>query len=443
MKKNHFVVLFLLLAFVIVSGCSDSITNPPVTTNKYKARTEAELNSSSASKVIPGAVVYLALEHLNTPIGSVSDDSGPIGEDIIPYTYTETASHRFKLDASARFKVRLVSEAGVEIFRIDNPTDTEYVSIPAGNYKLHLTSIVEYGPGETGTQAIFIQPDLDAINSGAGAPPQGGYDRKDLNTLLTTNKCIKCDLQEIQLNDKNLAGADVSGANMDGSFLVDVNFNNGIFTNTSIRHAGGRNMKFVEAKFTNTDLRYTGYQTSDLSRATFKQLLWQHTNLDGCNLTGITVDSGSTYDSSVDGADLSHSTFSNVTLHELSGAEAKFIKATFSNVYCYEAYFRSSVADSASFINNCNFMMSNFTGGKARYTTFTDFRGDATLWDNNDMTGSNVTRANFNGGFMIGTILTNAVWLNVDVLGTHMCDQIRNGWSRTNVRTNDETTCRP
>lgn len=432
-----------IFAIQIFSGCSDSITNSTTgTTDKYKARTENEFNTLAGVKAIPGAVVYDDLEHLNTPADSVNGDTGNIGEDVIPYSYTDSATHRIKLSADAGFKARLVSESGAVIYQLNNPGDTARVLIPRGNYKLYLTSLRTYGSTAGTSQAVFIQPDLNAINSG-GVLPQAGYDQNDLNTLLTTNKCINCNLKQVQLQDKNLSGADISGASLYGAFLQNVNLSNAILINTELSRGGGRDVKFNGAIFTSTFMYYTGYERADFTGAKFQHLLWDHTHLDGCNLTRVTIDSGAAYNAGLDGADLSYSTIKNASWRNVSADGTKFIKTTFNNLYCYEGFFANSIIDSSMFINGCNFTETVFRDGKARYTTFTDFRGDATIWDNNDMSWSKVSNGFFAGGSLRASILRNVNFNNVNVMAVNMCHQDRTGGVFTNIQYNVDTDCWP
>jgi uncharacterized protein YjbI with pentapeptide repeats len=439
------ILLFLTSIFAAHNfyGCSDSITNSNTTAaDKYKARSENEFNTSAGVKAIPGAVIYDDLEHLNTPADSVNGDTGNIGEDVIPYSYPDSAVHRIKLSADAGFKARLVSDAGAVIWQLNNPGDTARVLIPSGNYKLYLTSLRTFGLAAGISQPVFIQPDLDAIASG-GVLPQAGYDKKDLNTLLTTNKCINCNLKELQLQDKNLSGADISGATLYGAFLQNVNLSNAVLVNTELSRGGGRDINFTGATFTSTFMYYTGYERADFTGAKFQHLLWDHTALSGCNLKNVTIDSGAAYNASLDGADMSYSTIKNASWRNVSADGTKFIKSVFNNIYCYEGFFANSVIDSSMFINGCNFTETVFRDGKARYTSFTDFRGDATIWDNNDMSWSKVSNGFFAGGSLRASILRNVNFNNVNVMAVNMCHQDRTGGVFTNIQYNSDTDCWP
>lgn len=442
-KVIHSCLLLSLLFFLAaLSGCSDSITNSVYTPDKYKARTEAEFNADASAKTIPGVVVYVDLEHLNSPASGVNGDTGPIGEDIIPYTYTETATHRIKLGADALFKAKLVSEAGKVIYQLNNPGDTEYVSIPAGNYKLHLTSTVNYGAGTGASQPVFIQRDYDAIKGGYGAAPQGGYNKEDLNKLLTTNKCIGCNLNEVQLYDKNLTGADLSYAGLSHSFMQNVNLSNAIFTHTDWDRAGANNCTFTGAKFTFTILNYTSFGGGDFTGAVFQRLNWDRTIFASSTMRNVTFDSGAG-DGNMDGCDLRYSTFSNLDLRDLTGEHVNLTGASFSNVHTYEVFFGNSNLDSTKFINNTYFQSSTLRGSTFRNAVFTNFRGDGSVFDDCNMTGSRITDSGFNGGTLRAAILVNTIWNNVDINAVNMCHQDRTGASFNNMHYNVDTDCWP
>ncbi len=446
MKKNK--TIFLQAAFLLFivtgiyfSGCSDSITNSTFTTDKYKARTEAEFNADASLKTIPGAVVYVDLEHLNSPASGVNGDTGPIGEDVITYVYTESATHRFKLDASAKFTARLVNAEGAVMFSLNNPNDTARVTLPAGNYKLYLTSLLSYAFSPISTQAVFIQPDVNAIASG-GVGAQGGYNPQDLNTLLTTNKCIGCNLNEVQLHDKNLTGADLSYAGLSHSFMQNVNLSNAIFTQTDWDRSGANDCIFTGAKFTFTILNYTSFGGGDFTGAVFQRLNWDRTVFAASNLSRVTFDSGSG-DGNMDGCDLSYSTFSNLELRDIAGEHVNLTGATFSNVHTYQVFFGNSNLDSTKFINGTYFQSSTLRGSTFRNAVFTNFRGDGSVFDDANMTGSRVTNSRFSGGTLRAAILVNVIWNNVDVSAVNMCHQDRTGGVFNNIQYNVDTDCWP
>lgn len=445
-KINSFLSLtcFFLIFGVCITGCSDSITNSVTTPDKYKANTEAEFNASASLKAIPGAVVYVSLEHINTPADSVNGDTGGIGEDVIPYSYTETAIHHIKLGPEAQFKARLVNEAGSVIYQLNNPGDTARVSLASGNYKLYLTSTINYAASTGSTsQPVFIQRDIDAINSAAGAPPQGGYSKDDLNTLLTTRKCTSCNLDGIQLHGNDLSGVQITNSGMNHAFLERVNLTGGTLTNVDWTDGAANNCNFAGVHFNNVMLYRSSFDHGYFVNSVFQHILWDRTHFITGDFRNATLDSGSAYNGSVDGSDFNHANISNLDWHEVSAQGAKFVNVTFSKVSCYTVYFAEVVMDSSKFINKCFFQLSQFRDSKIRYATFTDFRGDGSLFAPSDMRGTRITDAFFGGGSFRAAILINAVWNNVQIPAVNMCHQDRTGAVFNNISKNPDTDCWP
>jgi hypothetical protein len=100
MKKNKIVfqaskVLLLLVTAMVIynfSGCSNSVTNTgTVPARKNQSRTEQEFSRYTDLKAEAGAVIAVDLEGLNSPSAMIGD-TGPIGEDIIPYNYKRLQS---------------------------------------------------------------------------------------------------------------------------------------------------------------------------------------------------------------------------------------------------------------------------------------------------------------------------------------------------------------
>ena len=53
-----------------------------------------------------------------------------------------------------------------------------------------------------------------------------GYDRKDLDKLLSTSECVKCDLSEADLGGSLLMGATLISTNLTGTKLQGANLTN-------------------------------------------------------------------------------------------------------------------------------------------------------------------------------------------------------------------------
>lgn len=448
-NKNFFFAIeafFLFLAavsFTVFSGCSDSITNSTLTSDKYKARTEAELTVSGSSSVIPGAVVYVDLENLNAPPDSVHEDTGAIGEDVIPYKYTETATHRIKLDAGAQFKARLVSEAGAVVYQLNVPGDTARVSIPAGNYKLYLTSTVSSDGAYGYSQPVFIQPDSSAISSGAGAPPQGGYDPAQLNQLLATKKCVSCNLDEVVIIGKDLSDANLSSARLSNSTLTLVNFTDGNFNFAIMQNAIVSSCSFKSVSFNKTILHGSNFTLSDFSGVNVIQMNWVGTVFNMCDFRGATMRDGGARDGSWYKSDFSNASFFDGVINGVPIKETKMVGTVFSNVQLFSVNFRGSVLDSLKLINSTYINNCSFDENRMRYAEIKDLVHQRSSFAKCDFTGAKIINSGLVDANFRGANLSYSLWNNVIVDLADFCETNRTGASFLDLHYNNPPSCWP
>ena len=105
------------------------------------------------------------------------------------------------------------------------------------------------------------------------------YSLKDLSKLLQTNKCDNCNLEGIDLVNKDLRNAQITNSNLknsnlSGGLLDNISFNGSNLSGSSLRNASIRN-----GNFSKTDLKGTDFQYSDLTNSLFdfeglKQSIW-------------------------------------------------------------------------------------------------------------------------------------------------------------------------
>ncbi len=447
-------LLSLLIFFAALSGCSDSITSSTVTTDKYKARTEAEFNTDASLKANPGAVVYVDLENLNSPPSGVSGDTGPIGEDVISYSYTDSAVHRFKLGAEARFKVRLVNESGAMIYQLNNPGDTARVMITPGNYKLHLTSLVNFGIDSTMTQAIFIQPD-----SSGTVLPQAGYHKEDLNTLMTTGKCVKCDLDFVLLDGKDLTGAEIRESSMQVAWinnckLINTNFSDTKLTNCIIRGSnfGNTHMNYVNltgTSFTNTDLRYSYFEYTRFQHVTVKNCNLSYSTITNTNLNDTEIRDCQAYKFLLTETEYIyrlHIIKTNLRASELSHFDTVDLICAESNL--------DSVKFHAVLHNNSTFQNNSIKNAYFYDINNFSFGGDHHDWTKNNFTGTTFSGwEDANSGHtghcfleqtdFSGSNFTDAKMIHISLDNSNLCNTIKTRLAASNIRYNGGTKCWP
>nr|MBF0222660.1 pentapeptide repeat-containing protein [Desulfobulbaceae bacterium] len=142
-----------------------------------------------------------------------------------------------------------------------------------------------------------------------------GFDQVALETLLSTNECLRCDLTGADLSGRTLTKAKLEGSNLAGANL----------SNTILRMAD-----LQGADFRNADLTFTVFEAADLYKA----------NFDGANLEGTVFD----------GAYLVDAVFSAATIARATGQEASMEKLTVEepvqiNVETAEQQYRAKVAE--------------------------------------------------------------------------------------------------
>lgn len=443
---NYCSLLLLLIFTAALSGCSDSIVNSSdVNTGKYKALTESQFNSNAVAYATPGSVVYVDLENLNAPPDSVREDTGAIGEDVIPYKYTETAVHRIKLDAGAQFKARLVSEAGAVVYQLNAPGDTARVSIPAGNYKLYLTSTVSsdtYGAYGI-AQPVFIQPDSAAIVSGAGAPPQGGYDPDQLNQLLTTRKCTSCNLRGVTILFKDLQGADLTRAFLSNSTFDHVNFDHARFDNAQWDASNISSTSLKNASFYKTILNESTFLFADFSNAILTNASSVNLNFLSCAFRYTSFSSTGGFYGKWDNSDFSNATFNSTEINNVTCKNTKMNGTVFSNVQLIKVDFKGSVMDSIKFNNSTYISLCNLSFCRMRYAEFTEVSQQTSNFEVSNLTGARIVNSGLPLANFRSALLNDSYWDNVALDGADMCETVRTGAVFRNIRYGNPPSCWP
>ncbi len=125
-------------------------------------------------------------------------------------------------------------------------------------------------------------------------PAADAYSPTDLQTLLTSKKCVGCDLSGVDLSQKqlvnvdlqaanligaNLAGTNLTKANLGGANLTGANLTNANFTGAVLQAASLVNVNFTNTNLTRTDLSY-----ANLVNTNFRSAILTNTDLAGANL---------------------------------------------------------------------------------------------------------------------------------------------------------------
>jgi hypothetical protein len=245
------------------------------------------------------------LEHPNS--GDTAPDTGEAGNDVIPLRYTRTLEHTYCWeddDPGAGHFMELDDSKGNEILRLDVNGECVTEIIEAGDY---LMTIQHDGRTET-THPIFMVPNpedtqqarqrdglingfkviivnmLKGIQNTVYKDARAQTVQDNINTLITTNSCPRC----------NLFKADLSNRDLNRVFLDEA----------SLRFANLSNSKLQFAALDRTDL-----YGANLSGA--------ETDLSGASLSFSNLNTAKLKDANLSGADL---TFATMWVADLSGA---------------------------------------------------------------------------------------------------------------------------
>jgi Pentapeptide repeats (8 copies) len=148
-------------------------------------------------------------------------------------------------------------------------------------------------------------------------PAVYAYNPAQVKVLLTTNKCVGCDLSGIDLSRKKLVNADLQAANLVGAKLVGTNLTGAKLgganltgadlTNTNLTQAVLQaasliDVNFVGTNLTNTDLTYANLVNTNFSRAILSNTNLAVANLALADFTGANLSSTSLTDANLTGA---------------------------------------------------------------------------------------------------------------------------------------------
>lgn len=376
MKKNKTVlvtsqVLLVLVMFALIynfSGCNDTVTSTGTfPSRKNQSRTEQEFSSFPDLKADAGAVVVLDLEGLNSPSAMIGD-TGPIGEDIIPYTYIETAEHRFTIDDSSALKIKLVSDAtGLSVLEL-NPGGSAYVSIPAGNYKLHVTALYNYSVDEPAS-TVFIQANTRSPYTGSGGP---GYTTPDVDRFIQQRGCSGCDM----------SGADFSGMSLHGIRCGNAKFNSAKFIGTTVRSTLMSGCTFDSTNFSGlkTDPEGGGFN--------FYNCTIKNANLTGLKCQNISFESIIFENCNFSGSQLRNPIFNNIRIIN-SNLQRFDINGILNNIEFERVNAKFMIFNTRE-VNNSKFRNSNLDSCQVYgsfcsstmdiNTTYRNFRGGASCF---------------------------------------------------------------
>lgn len=147
-------------------------------------------------------------------------------------------------------------------------------------------------------------PSRSVTNSSSAATRQ-----ENLQKLLATKKCRRCDLSGVNLTRANLSGADLKGADLSSAVLSSANLFQAELQSSNLEKAKLDGANLYGIRLNEADLGGVDLSGANLSRAYLS-----NTNLGNANLVNANLDSARLSSTNLTGADLSHASLQNASL---------------------------------------------------------------------------------------------------------------------------------
>jgi uncharacterized protein YjbI with pentapeptide repeats len=258
-----------------------------------QALTEIDFANNPSLRADPdkGVIVdFLESPGSDTP----QNDTGPVGIDEIPVTYTKTETHTFcwKDDNSeAMHYMAVLDSEGSEILRVDVNGECVMEVIEAGDYVM---AIHHDGRMET-TYPIFIIPHPDdieearetdglidgfkvvianivnGIRNTVSKDARAQTVQENINTLIISNRCPGCVLTKAILVNVSLMRANLSQADLRGAILISANLSQADLRGANLSRANLREAKLSEADLFQADFREANLESADLHFSNLSQ----------------------------------------------------------------------------------------------------------------------------------------------------------------------------
>lgn len=155
----------------------------------------------------------------------------------------------------------------------------------------------------------------------ASQTPRLTYAPADLARLQKDGKCVKCNLEGVDLSGRDLSGVNLEGANLKGAD----------FSGSTLRDVIFRGALLEGANLTYTDMRQADLSKSNLTKASLSESDLTFTNVVGATILNANLSGTKLLDAHLDGADFSGSDLSGANLKGATLVKTKFTDAILSS----------------------------------------------------------------------------------------------------------------
>jgi uncharacterized protein YjbI with pentapeptide repeats len=220
------------------------------------------------------------------------------------------------------------------------------------------------------------------------------YREADLQQLLDTKICRKCELDGADLSERDLSGAeltevDLSNANLRGVNLAGADLKGANMVGVDIRSANLFGADLTDTNLDDSDFSDTDLRGAILRRADAKRVDFSHANLSGADLRLANLNR-----SDLSGVKLVGTNLSNVTLVGAFAGKTDFYGAELRNANFIEVDLRGAKLSGFD-MRGADFTRSNLSGANLR--------------------GANLSRANLVRAYLPGANLETSVLVRADL----------------------------
>ncbi|OCR01950.1 hypothetical protein BCD67_05575 [Oscillatoriales cyanobacterium USR001] len=120
--------------------------------------------------------------------------------------------------------------------------------------------------------------------------PVQAANRKDVDKLIETGRCSRCDLRDANLRGANLQNADLKNADLRGANLRGAALRNANLSNANLQEADLRDANLTRSNLRSADLRNANLRNSDLESADVRGANFDGSDLRGANLKNTDLD---------------------------------------------------------------------------------------------------------------------------------------------------------
>ena len=276
---------------------------------KRKVITEAQVKND---KMIPTDDETIVIDLENKDATAEPDDTGTIGKDIIPVSYTKDISATLKWDGDKNGNyLELKDKDGNVIYKVEQGGTEVTKDIPKGDYTLEFTSNETTVKDGVPEEPVFMRVQDNLSVSGnlwhlmwaltnncsgcclsSGYYPSANFEGRDFS---------KTDLWHAQLSYAKLTGANLSGAYLEGATL----------SYAKIREANLTKINLSEANLYYADLTGSNLSGADLHNASFKDATLKNANISYANISGAKFTYANLTGADLTGVNITGTDFSN------------------------------------------------------------------------------------------------------------------------------------